>query len=261
MPEALIEYSEVGKVFETRRGVPLMAVEDFNFTVHSGEFLSIIGPSGCGKTTVLRMTAGLTRPTKGTISVDGQEVTGPNPTTGIMFQAPVLLAWRTVLRNVLLPIELAGKSPKHYQDRAMKLLAMVGLEAFADHYPHELSGGMQQRVAVARALLHDPHVLLLDEPFGSLDALTREDMNLELTRVWDQSKKTAILVTHSISEAVFLADRVVVLSGRPGRIESVLAVPFPRPRNPDVKYDADFNALVAEIAGAVMQRPARTRQG
>lgn len=218
----------------------------------------MVGPSGCGKTTLLRLTAGLEVPTRGHIDIGGTRVDGARTEVGIMFQSSVLLPWRTVLRNVMLPIDFIGRPHSEDYERARELLELVGLSDFADHDPQELSGGMQQRVALARALLSDPEVLLLDEPFGALDALTRGDLNLELLRVWQQRKKTAILITHSISEAVFLADRVVMMTSNPGCVSEVVEVPLPRPRVRDMQYETAFTELAKHLTETLTVRKRAT---
>src|SRR5437879_1152486 len=210
--------------YEAQSG-PVEALRDIPFAVGRGEFVALVGPSGCGKSTLLRIVAGLRPPTAGDVTVNGSPVTRPIAQVGMVFQAPVLLKWRTVLDNVLLPAELAGLEAKRYRDRAHELLQLVGLGGFEAKLPRELSGGMQQRASLCRALLLDPPLLLMDEPFGALDAMTRDEMNLELLRVWGQGsgeeRKTIVFVTHSIPEAVFLADRVIVMTSRPGRLGRV----------------------------------------
>ena len=244
----MIVLDRVGVTYRTESG-PVEALRDVAFGVGRGELLALVGPSGCGKSTLLRVVAGLRRPTRGSIEVDGRAVTGPIPSVGMVFQAPVLLKWRTVRDNVLLPAELAGLERARYRERAEHLLRLVGLDGFADRLPRELSGGMQQRAAICRALLLDPPLLLMDEPFGALDAMTRDEMNLELLRVWGEpaARKTVLFVTHSIPEAVFLADRVVVMSPRPGRVARVVDVPLPRPRTPATRAAPQFGALALEI--------------
>ncbi|MEA2660484.1 MAG: NitT/TauT family transport system ATP-binding protein [Chloroflexota bacterium] len=217
-----------------------------------GTFVALIGPSGCGKSTLLRLTAGLAMPSSGEVRVGGETVVRPSTRVGIMFQTPILLPWRTVLANVLLPVELLGQSTRGHEERARKLLRLAGLEGFVGRYPDELSGGMQQRVALARTLLNDPEILLLDEPFGALDALTREEMNIELGRIWDRQPKAALLVTHSVEEAVFLADQVVSMSGRPGMVRKVFPIPLPRPRTSEMKYTPEFAGLVRTIVAHLM---------
>ena len=245
----MIVLDRVGVTYQAESG-PVEALRDVGFGVGRGELLALVGPSGCGKSTLLRVVAGLRRPNHGAVEVDGRVVTGPIPAVGMVFQAPVLLRWRTVRDNVLLPAELAGLERRRYRERAEHLLRLVGLGGFADRLPRELSGGMQQRAAICRALLLDPPLLLMDEPFGALDAMTRDEMNLELLRVWGEpaaARKTVLFVTHSIPEAVFLADRVVVMSPRPGRVARVVDVPLPRPRTPATRAAPQFGALALEI--------------
>lgn len=238
-------------VYETESG-PVEALRDINLTVGKGEFISIVGPSGCGKSTLLRVVAGLRPMTTGTVIVDGTAVSRPIPKVGMVFQAAVLLKWRSVIDNVLLPAELAGLNPRNFRDRALELLGLVGLRDFTSKRPSELSGGMQQRVALCRALLLDPPLLLMDEPFGALDAMTRDDMNLELLRVWGQEigatgRKTILFVTHSIPEAVFLADRVVVMSPRPGMITDIVKIDLPRPRTVETRASSEFGRYSLQI--------------
>ncbi len=225
---------------------PLEALAEVNLTVETGEFVSLVGPSGCGKTTLLRLVAGLAQPTGGKIEVprgDGR--------AGFVFQTGALMPWRTVWQNIVLPLELAGVDVARRRVRGQEMIALVGLEGFEDAYPRELSGGMRQRVALGRALADDPSLLLLDEPFGSLDAFSREKMNEELQRVWMTSGKTVLMVTHSIEESLFLSDRVVVLSQRPGRVKGIFDVPFPRPRSTEVRYLPEFSSLAGSIRRAI----------
>ena len=244
---ACIALENVSKTYARQAGDLVEALRSISFSVLDGEFLAIVGPSGCGKTTLLKMIAGLVPVSSGRIVLRGNEVTSPCPEVGIVFQSPVLLPWRTVLSNVMLPITIRRLRYREYLDRGRRLLQLVGLEGFEDAYPHELSGGMQQRVAIARALVHDPAILLMDEPFGALDAMTRQAMNLELARIWEASQKTVVLITHDISEAVFHADRVLVMSPRPGQILEVVTVGIPRPRGLDTTTDPAFTALVRRI--------------
>ena len=237
----------VSKVYETIEGERIHALADINLAVQDREFVSVVGPSGCGKTTLLRLIAGTLPKSAGEILLRGSPVTGPRRDIGIVFQTATLLSWRNVLQNALLPVDVQGLDKKTYTERARDLLQMVGLTGFERKYPFELSGGMQQRVSITRALVHNPAVLLMDEPFGALDALTREQMNLDLQRIWATAGKTVFLITHSISEAVFLADRVVVMSARPGRILAEFQVGFERPRSLDVMGAPEFGRLVTEI--------------
>jgi len=252
----------VGMTYETQSG-PVEALRDISFGVRRGEFVALVGPSGCGKSTLLRIVAGLRPASCGNVAVDGRPVTRPIAAVGMVFQAPVLLKWRSVLDNVLLPAELAGLDPKRYRDRARELLRLVGLGDFEAKLPRELSGGMQQRASLCRALLLDPPLLLMDEPFGALDAMTRDEMNLELLRIWGEGssgvvgrdRKTVLFVTHSIPEAVFLADRVVVMTPRPGRVARVVHVGLPRPRTIATRAGAEVGARALEIHDA-LTRPA-----
>jgi len=236
--------------FRTQQG-RLWALGGVSFRVAPGEFLCIVGPSGCGKTTLLRILGGLARPTGGSVYLEGEPLTAPRRRIGFVFQKAALLPWRTVLENVTLPLEIQGVEAAEARRRAEELLELVRLQGFEGAYPHELSGGMEQRVAIARALVHDPAILLLDEPFGALDALTRERMNLELLRIWRAKRKTVVMVTHSIQEAIFLADRVLVMSPRPGRIEASFPVPLPRPRHLEMLYGDEFGALSRQVRGAI----------
>jgi NitT/TauT family transport system ATP-binding protein len=246
----LIRLDGVGMTYATASG-PVEALRDIDLTVGRGELVAVVGPSGCGKSTLLRIIAGLRAPSRGRVEVDGRPVVRPIPSVGMVFQAPVLLKWRTIQDNVLLPAELSRLDPRDYRARAAQLLRLVGLAEFAQRLPRELSGGMQQRASLCRALLLDPPLLLMDEPFGALDAMTRDEMNLELLRVWGQGsgeeRKTIVFVTHSIPEAVFLADRVIVMTSRPGRLGRVFDVPLPRPRTAASRARPDFGALTLAI--------------
>jgi NitT/TauT family transport system ATP-binding protein len=248
-----IRASGVSKRFQTRHGETL-ALDAFDLDVPEGEFLAVVGPSGCGKSTLLRLVAGLMPVSSGEVEVFGRQVTGPVTDLGIVFQQPVLLEWRDVLGNVLFQAGIRGLSEAAYRDRAMALLRQVGLEDFADRHPHELSGGMRQRASIARALLHDPRLLLMDEPFGALDALTREQMRLDLEALWMRTRKTVLFITHSVDEAVLLADRVAVMSPRPGRIERMLQVDLPRPRGLAARRDPRFLAAVEEVTELFLAR-------
>jgi NitT/TauT family transport system ATP-binding protein len=225
----------------------VQALAEVTLSVTHNEFVSVLGPSGCGKSTLLMMVAGLVKPSGGTIRIKGQDVEGPRRDNGIVFQHSVLLPWRTVLDNVLLPIEMMKEDVKRYLPRAHELLEAAGILDFKDRLPRELSGGMRQRAGICRALIHDPSVLLMDEPFSALDALTRDEMNLELLNIWERDRKTVVFVTHSISEAVFLSDRVAVMSKRPGRILEEIPIPLPRPRNLDVQETPRFAELRARV--------------
>jgi len=243
----LIQIDGLEKQFPVRNGQRLTALTDINLTVPEGEFLSVVGPSGCGKSTLMRILAGVLGYTGGSAAIRGEAITGPRRDIGVVFQQPVLMPWRTVLHNVMLPAEIQGKDPARAKERAERLLAMVGLADFAGQYPFELSGGMQQRVSICRALVHDPAILLMDEPFGALDAMTREQLNLDLLHIWETEHKTIVFITHSIPEAILLGDRVVVMTPRPGRIASVLNVDLPRPRSLELMSTPRFGEMAAEV--------------
>ncbi len=247
MATPLIAVRELSKVYPTAKGERVQALSRINLEIGQGEFVSLVGPSGCGKTTVLRILAGLIADYTGDVSVSGKALHGPSREVGVVFQDANLMPWRTALANVMLPAEVLGLNRRLARARAQELLGMVGLEGFERKLPGELSGGMRQRVAIARALIHDPAVLLLDEPFGALDAMTRDTMNVELAAIAARSKKTVFLITHSIAEAVFLSDRVLVMSSRPGRIVEVIPVALPRPRGLDIIADPAFAATVLRI--------------
>jgi NitT/TauT family transport system ATP-binding protein len=225
----------------------LEAVRDLNVTVQRGEFVSLVGPSGCGKTTFLRMVAGLESTTSGSILLDGRALSGPGGDRGFVFQNDNLLPWRTVLQNALIGPEVAGKVSSDIRKRTVALLKLVGLDGFEDYHPRQLSGGMRQRVNLARALAIDPEVLLMDEPFSALDAQTREIMQTELMRIWEEGRKTVLFVTHQIDEAVFLSDRVLVLARRPGRLQESVQIDLPRPRALGIKRTPEFIAYVDHI--------------
>jgi NitT/TauT family transport system ATP-binding protein len=244
-PEA-ISVRQLTRSYVTRDG-PLAALERIRFAVAEGELVAVVGPSGCGKSTLLKILAGLLPASSGEARLRGTPIAGPRRDIGVVFQSPVLFPWRSVLDNVLLPVDVQGLPRARYADIARELLALVGLDGFERRYPWELSGGMQQRVALTRALVHDPAMLLMDEPFGALDAMTREQMNLELQRIWLERRKTVLFITHSIPEAVFLADRVLVMSPRPGRILEDLAVALPRPRSLDVMGTPAFGEAVSRL--------------
>jgi NitT/TauT family transport system ATP-binding protein len=241
-----ITVSDLSKRYSTRDGT-VTALEGINFDVAEGDFVAVVGPSGCGKTTLLKILAGLMSPSHGDARLRGAAITGPRRDIGVVFQSPVLFPWRTVLDNVLLPIDVQGLPREQHRAAALELLALVGLQGFEQRYPWELSGGMQQRVALTRALVHDPAMLLMDEPFGALDAMTREQMNVELQRIWLERKKTVVFITHSIPEAVFLGDRVLVMSARPGRILADVRVGLPHPRALDVMSTPAFGEHVRAI--------------
>ncbi len=243
----MIALDRVGKIFRGRDGASVEALGEVSLRAAPGEFVAIVGASGCGKSTLLRLVAGLVTATSGSVSLDGEAVTEPRADTAMVFQAPTLLPWADVVRNVTFPLRLMGKATPDIEARARALLATAGLEGFERRLPRELSGGMQQRVAICRALLQDPRVLLMDEPFGALDALTREEMSLELLRLWAARRMAVLFVTHSISEAVLLADRVVVMSPRPGRVVDVIEVGLERPRSFDQEGSAEFQRCARRI--------------
>jgi NitT/TauT family transport system ATP-binding protein len=246
MNTALLEATDLAVTYASSRG-PVVALHGLNARLGAGEFLSVLGPSGCGKSTLLKVVAGLLAPSDGSITLEGASITGPRPDVGIVFQQPTLLPWQTVLDNVLLPIRTLGMDEVAGRKRALELLELVGLAKFASHYPNELSGGMQQRVGIARGIIHDPKLLLMDEPFAALDAMSREHMMIELQRIWLATKKSVVFITHSIPEAVFLSDRIVVLSERPGRTVREVRVDLPRPRNIDTMASPAFASYANEL--------------
>jgi NitT/TauT family transport system ATP-binding protein len=252
----VIRLDHVDKTYRTRRGDLVHAVADVTLEVGDNEFVVLVGASGCGKSTLLKLVAGLTPATRGTVHIRGEAVREPFPDVGFVFQQPVLLPWRSVLDNVLFSVEMLGLEPHRYRKQAGDLLELTGLGGFETKYPRELSGGMQQRVAICRALLPDPSLLLMDEPFGALDAMTREEMSLELLRIWDERRKTILFVTHSIPEAILLADRVVVMTPRPGRIARVLPIELPRPRTMELEFDPRFKAASDEVRSLIFARRA-----
>ena len=238
---SLIKISNVTKIYSTVEG-ETHALDTIALDLKEGEFLSVLGPSGCGKSTLLMLISGLIPPTTGTITISDKKIQKPYTDLGIVFQQDVLLDWRSVLDNVLLQVEIRRLKRSDHVQPAMDLLERVGLSGFAKSYPRELSGGMRQRVSICRALVHNPPLLLMDEPFGALDALTRDQMGLDLLRMWDQSRKTVFFVTHSIPEAVFLSDRVLVMSARPGRIVEIMPIDLPRPRYLSLRDTPEFTA-------------------
>ena len=242
----LIEARAVCKTYETKDG-PVESLKELDFSIAEGEFISVVGPSGCGKSTLLKMIAGLLPLSGGTLTLSGKPIVGPQQDVGIVFQSAVLLAWRNVVDNILLQAEIRHMPKAEAKAKAQKLIAMAGLTGFEGKYPWQLSGGMQQRASICRALLHDPSVLLMDEPFGALDALTREKMNLELQRIWLESKKTVLLITHSIPEAVFLSDRVIVMSERPSSIAAIYDIDLPRPRTLDMMASPEFAVYAKQV--------------
>jgi len=238
-PVQLIEARGVSKIYQSKDG-PVESLKPLDFAIKEGEFVSVVGPSGCGKSTLLKMVAGLLPISGGSLTLAGKPIQGPQKDVGIVFQSAVLLPWRSVEDNILLQAEMRHLPMDAAKARARDLMAMAGLKGFERKYPWQLSGGMQQRASICRALLHDPSVLLMDEPFGALDAMTREKMNLELQRIWMASKKTVMLITHSIPEAIFLSDRVIVMSERPGSIAAVYDIELPRARTLDMMASTEF---------------------
>ncbi len=249
MPQPVVAISSVSKTFATASGVGTTALDRISLDIQEGEFVSLIGPSGCGKSTLLRVIGDLTAPSDGTIEVNGKPARQARMDRdyGIVFQAPVLFDWRSVEANVALPLEIKGMSRTQREQRVGEMLDLVELRDFARHYPYQLSGGMQQRVSIARALALEPRILLMDEPFGALDEMTRERMNSEVQRIWERTGTTIVFVTHSIPEAVFLSTRVAVMSPRPGRIVEVIDIDLPRPRNEDTRESKRYFELITDV--------------
>ncbi len=251
-----MEIRDVRKIYRSGRE-EVEAVSACSFTVERGEFVAILGPSGCGKSTLLMMCAGLEPITSGSILMDDMPVIGPRPSIGIMFQDSTLLPWKSVIENILFPIRIQRLDVGQYYHRARELLTLVGLSGFENSKPHQLSGGMRQRVAICRALVSDPEFLLMDEPFSALDAITRDEMNEALLAIWDRYHKTGLFVTHSIREAVYLADRVLVMTRRPATIVEDLRIPFARPRDQAIGETAEFNRICAHLRGLIDHRAVR----
>jgi len=247
----LVSIKQLNKLYTARTRDVIHALSDIDLDIFRGDLITIVGPSGCGKSTLLKLLAGIVSPSSGMVEIVGRPLNGPSASLGVVFQSPVLLPWRTVLDNVLVPAEILGMDPAASRNRARSLLEMAGLSGFEGKYPHELSGGMQQRVGICRALVHRPAFLLMDEPFGALDAMTREAMNLELLRIWKEQQTTILVVTHSIPEAVFLADRVVVMTPRPGRLAHVYEIDLPRPRTVEMTFEPGFIELVQDMKRTV----------
>jgi NitT/TauT family transport system ATP-binding protein len=249
-----IEVAGLTHTFFPRGKSPTLAIERIDLTIPQGEFVAIVGPSGCGKSTFLRIVAGLLPHSAGEVRLNGRVVEGPQTDLGIVFQSPVLLDWRNVIDNVLVQLELRDIDPEPYRARANELLDKVGLLEFSDRLPRELSGGMRQRTAIVRGLIHDPPLLMMDEPFGALDALTREQMRIDLEQIWMQTRKTVLFITHSIDEAVLLADRVLVMSPRPGKIERDIRITMPRPRGIEARKLPEFTSATEEITEIFLKR-------
>ena len=244
---AFIQTKNITLVFSPKNREPVTALSDFTLEVGKGEFVSIVGPSGCGKSSFLNILLGLIKPDSGEVQLNGAPITGPGQERAMVFQEFGLLPWRTVTANVELGLELKGIAPAQRAERATELIKLVGLKDFASHYPHELSGGMKQRVGLARALATEPEVLLMDEPFAALDAQTRDLMQAELLQIWEHTKKTVLFVTHSIEEAAYLSDRVIVMSARPGRTKDILKIDLPRPRDYEMRLTPKFNDIKLRI--------------
>jgi NitT/TauT family transport system ATP-binding protein len=245
-PSLVLRIKNVRKLYGA-----LEAIRDVSLDVAANEFVSILGPSGCGKSTLLMMVAGVVDKTAGEISINDTPVSGPRPDIGVVFQQPVLLPWRTVIDNVLFPVELLREPRANYTERAMRLLTMAKIDDFARHLPRQLSGGMRQRVSICRALIHDPGILLMDEPFSALDAITRDDMGVELSRIWQVNRKTVLFVTHSIREAAFLSDRVIVMGRRPATLVEEVKIDLPRPRDIAIMESEPFNSYVRQLRKAI----------
>lgn len=243
---SLLVAEDLSVVYRTSKG-SIAAVENLSMQLAAGDFVSVVGPSGCGKSTLVKIFSGLLKPSKGKVLLNGTPIDRPRGDVGIVFQQPTLLPWKTVLENVLVPVRALNQDVSSGKSKAMELLQLVGLEKFSGNYPSELSGGMQQRVGIARGLIHDPALLLMDEPFSALDTMTRDHMSIELQRIWMATRKSALFITHSIPEAVFLSDRIVVMSARPGRIIREITVDLPRPRTLATLADPAFNRLCSEL--------------
>lgn len=246
-----VEADRLGKVYESEAG-DIVALEDVSLQLRDREFLSVLGPSGCGKSTLLRCVAGLERISSGAIRINGDGLEGPPQSLGIVFQRDTLADWRSIIQNVLLISEIRGTINSNTRSRAMTLLSLFGIADYAERFPWELSGGMRQRAAICRALLDDPELVLMDEPFGALDAMTRDQLNVELQRIWLDTRKTVMFITHSISEAVFLSDRVAVMSRNPGRIIETFTIDLPRPRRLAIRETPEFARYLSQIRGVFM---------
>ena len=258
MPHPILTAETLSVVYNSSRG-PQKAIDNLSLAIGDGEFVSILGPSGCGKSTFLNVAAGLLQPSGGRAALSGQTISGPRPDIGVVFQRPTLLPWATVEQNVLIPIRALRRPIQQYRSRAHELLEMVGLKDHAGHYPEELSGGMQQRVGIVRALIHDPSLLLMDEPFAALDAMTRERMSLELQDIWNASQKTVLFITHSIPEAVFLSDRVLIMSPSPGRIREEIVIDLPRPRDAELMGSSKYAEICGRIRKIFSQFPEKAQ--
>ncbi|MDO5298567.1 MAG: ABC transporter ATP-binding protein [Clostridia bacterium] len=254
-----VRIDNVRKVFNTRNG-EMVALNGVSLDIHENEFICVVGPSGCGKSTLLNIIAGLLEPTDGKVYCDGKEVTGTGTERGVVFQQYALFPWLTVLKNVMFALEMRGIKGRQAEEEAMKYLEMVDLAKFAGHYPKELSGGMKQRVAIARAYAAEPEVLLMDEPFGALDAQTRTQLQTELLETWERDKKTCFFITHDVEEAIILAQRVIIMSARPGRIKDIIDIDIPYPRTQETKLTPEFNELKNRIWSQVYQEYLEVRK-
>jgi NitT/TauT family transport system ATP-binding protein len=255
----LISLKGVTKRFATRSGDDVLALKEVSLDIPRDQFVTLVGPSGCGKSTLMKLIGGLTTPSDGVVKLDGNALDRPSRDVGMVFQRPVLLPWRSVLDNILFPIQMLGWSIPRYLDEAHRLIELVGLRGFEKALPKELSGGMQQRVSICRALIYNPRLLLMDEPFGALDAMTREDLSIEVMRIWTERRKTVVFVTHSINEAVLLADRVIVMTARPGRVVMDVPIDLPRPRDLATEFMPRFKEYSDLIRGAIYaERKGRT---
>jgi NitT/TauT family transport system ATP-binding protein len=252
----ILALTNVAKTYRPLNRAEVVAISPTSLTVADGEFVSLVGPSGCGKTTLLNLISGLILPSAGEIRFNGAPTNGPTGEMSLVFQRPVLLPWRRIFDNVMLPVQVMRLKPRaEYEKRARDLLELVGLGGFEDAYPKELSGGMQQRAAIARALVYDTRMLLMDEPFGALDAMTREELNMELMRIWEVTGRTILFVTHNIAEAVLLSDRIVVMTPRPGQVREVLTVDMPRPRSLETMAEPRFGEICNHIRGMLWHKP------
>ena len=249
--DSIMSLEGVTKRFSTQANDSVLALDKVSLSIERNQFVTLVGPSGCGKSTLLKIIGGIISPTDGAIQFGGNPLLKPSRQIGMVFQRPVLLPWRSAIDNILFPIEMLGWNVGEYREEAMRLIQLVGLSGFEKALPNELSGGMQQRVSICRALIYDPQMLMMDEPFGALDAMTREDLSIELLRIWTERKKTVIFVTHSIPEAVLLADRVVIMAARPGRVLMDLPVDLPRPRSLETERLPEFQDLVHTVREAI----------
>ncbi|MEP9379462.1 ABC transporter ATP-binding protein [Aquabacter sp. CN5-332] len=248
---AIVEFRRLSMEYTTRSGRSVLALDDINADIGENEFVTILGPSGCGKSTLMKIVASVIKPSSGEVFFEGRPLTAPTARIGMVFQQPILMPWRNILENVLFPIEMMGKSTKAHEAEARDLLKLVGLAGFEKAMPYELSGGMQQRAAICRALIYDPKLLLMDEPFAALDAMTREELGIELLRIWSERKKTVMFVTHSIQEGILLADRVIVMTARPGRIATSIKIDLPRPRTMNMVSTHEYGRYAEEIRSLI----------